>query len=59
MDRTEATQALAKMLAYLACGKMGEARSWAARLVDMMAAADLFPARTATIMDLMHHTEGN
>ena len=47
------------MLAYLACGKMGEARSWAARLVDMMAAADLFPARTATIMDLMHHTEGN
>ena len=36
MDRNEATRALAKVFAYLACGKPAEARTWAQVLIEWL-----------------------
>ena len=33
MDRQETAQAIAKVLAYLACGKREQARIWAQKLI--------------------------
>jgi hypothetical protein len=33
MDRQQAAQAIAKVFAYLACGKIDEARIWAHKLI--------------------------
>jgi len=33
MSRSEAAQAIAKVFAYLACGKIEAARDWASRLI--------------------------
>lgn len=41
IDRQEASRALGKILAYLAVGKMADARHWAGRLVGMLRAAGL------------------
>ena len=38
MDRTEATRALAKVFAYLACGKIEDARRHARPLIDWLEA---------------------
>jgi hypothetical protein len=39
MNRREANQALAKVIAYLECGKPANASEWADRLVGMIRAA--------------------
>ena len=36
MDRSEAAKCLAKVIAYLACGKVELAREWGDKLVDML-----------------------
>jgi hypothetical protein len=36
MDRAEAARCLAKVCAYLACGKIELAREWGDKLVDML-----------------------
>lgn len=36
VDRSEASRALAKALAYAACGKQGEAEAWARTLVELL-----------------------
>ena len=41
MDRTEASRCIAKIAAYLACGKTAEAQDWTARLVAMLRQAGL------------------
>ena len=41
MDRSSLNRALAKTLAYLACGKTADASSWAQQLVDALRAAGL------------------
>lgn len=39
IDRTEVNRALAKAIAYKACGKDDEAALWAAKLVTLLAGA--------------------
>ena len=39
MDRTEAARAVAKVCAYVACGKLADAKLWADRLRAMLASA--------------------
>jgi hypothetical protein len=41
MDRTEASRALGKVLAFLACGRREKAREWAGILVSMLRAEGL------------------
>ena len=41
LDRSLATQALCKALAYASCGKPVEARQWATKLVRMLQSAGL------------------
>lgn len=36
MDRSEASRCIAKVIAYLACGNMEQARVWARRLINML-----------------------
>ncbi len=36
IDRSEVNRALAKAIAYKACGKDGEANRWAIRLVELL-----------------------
>jgi hypothetical protein len=36
MDRSEAAKCLAKVIAYLACGKIDMAKVWGDKLVDML-----------------------
>lgn len=44
MDRSRINQALAKAIAYKACGKETEARQWAAHLLRLLEMADLLNA---------------
>ena len=39
MDRTELSRALAKAIAYAACGKVDESAMWLRKLVALFAAA--------------------
>lgn len=39
IDRSEVNRALAKAIAYKACGKEVEANRWAARLVNLLEAS--------------------
>ena len=41
IDRSEAARAMAKAIAYKACGKDAEAAEWAARLVHILECADI------------------
>jgi hypothetical protein len=41
IDRSEVSRALAKALAYKACGKQRDAEHWAARLVELLECADI------------------
>lgn len=41
IDRSEVSRALAKALAYKACGKDGDAMTWAAKLVDLLECAEI------------------
>ena len=41
MDRSAIAQALAKAIAYKACGKDEEARQWARRLIQLLQMADI------------------
>lgn len=41
INRTEVNRALAKAIAYKACGKDGDAMTWAAKLVDLLECADI------------------
>jgi len=41
MDRSLINQALAKAIAFKACGKDDEARRWARRLVELLELADI------------------
>ena len=41
MDRKAIATALAKAQAYTQCGKVEEARVWAARLVELLEAGDI------------------
>lgn len=41
VDRSEVSRALAKALAFKACGKDAQAQAWAARLVDLLECAEV------------------
>ena len=41
IDRSEVSRALAKAIAYKACGKDVQASRWAARLVQLLECADI------------------
>jgi hypothetical protein len=41
IDRSEVSRALAKAIAYKACGKDREAESWARKLVVLLECADI------------------
>lgn len=41
IDRSEVNRALAKAIAYKACGEEGKARDWVVRLVDLLETADI------------------
>ena len=41
IDRVEINRALAKAIAYQACGKQAEAEQWAAELVRLLECADI------------------
>lgn len=41
IDRSEVNRALAKALAYKACGKEPEAQAWAAELVRLLECAEI------------------
>lgn len=41
IDRTEAARALAKAIAFKACGKHSEAAVWAAKLVRLLQCAEI------------------
>lgn len=41
IDRSEASRALAKAIAYKNCGKQGEAEKWARMLVEQLECADI------------------
>lgn len=41
VDRSAAAQALAKAIAYKACGKDAEAAAWAAKLVRLLECAEI------------------
>lgn len=41
IDRTEVSRALAKAIAYKACGNEREAQAWAAKLVRLLECADI------------------
>lgn len=46
IDRSEINRALAKAIAYKACGKQREAELWAARLVELLECADILATTT-------------
>ncbi len=41
IDRIEVSRALAKAIAYKACGKQGEAEAWAEKLVRLLECANI------------------
>jgi hypothetical protein len=41
IDRSEVSRALAKALAYKACGKQRDAEVWAAKLVELLECANI------------------
>lgn len=41
VDRSEVSRAVAKAIAYKACGKDAEAAQWARRLVELLECADI------------------
>ena len=41
IDRTEASRALAKAIAFKSCGKDAEAADWARRLVEILECAEI------------------
>ena len=41
IDRSEASRALAKAIAYKQCGKQREAEEWARRLVELLECAEI------------------
>lgn len=41
IDRAEVSRALAKALAYKACGKDRDAEDWARKLVELLECADI------------------
>ena len=41
IDRTEASRALAKAIAFKQCGKDSEASDWARKLVELLECADI------------------
>lgn len=41
IDRSEASRAMAKAIAYKACGKDGEAANWARELVRILECAEI------------------
>lgn len=41
IDRSSASQALAKAIAYKQCGKDAEAAAWARRLVEILQCAEI------------------
>lgn len=41
MDRSEISRALAKALAYKACGQQEKAEAWARTLVELLECADI------------------
>lgn len=45
-DRSEINTALSKVLAYQACGKDGDAKSWARKLVTLLECADILTPET-------------
>lgn len=47
LDRSEISRALAKAIAYKQCGKDAKANAWAARLVELLGAAEILdPAQS-------------
>lgn len=44
IDRSEASRAMAKAIAFKACGKDQEAEAWARRLVEILECADILGA---------------
>lgn len=49
IDRSEVNRALAKAIAFKACGKDADAEIWAARLVELLECADILaPERRDT-----------
>ncbi len=45
IDRSEVDRALAKAIAYKACGKASKAKAWAAELVRLLECADILDTR--------------
>jgi hypothetical protein len=41
IDRSEASRALAKAIAFKQCGKQGDAEEWARKLVHLLQCADI------------------
>lgn len=41
IDRSEVNRALAKAIAFKACGKDGQAQHWARRLVELLECAEI------------------
>jgi len=41
IDRKATAQALAKAIAYKQCGEQAKAEQWAAKLVELLACADI------------------
>jgi len=41
IDRSKVSQALAKAIAYKACGKESDARQWARELIRLLEVADI------------------
>jgi Flp pilus assembly protein TadD len=41
IDRTEASRAMAKAIAYAQCGKQADAEEWARRLVEILKCAEI------------------
>jgi hypothetical protein len=54
IDRTEVSRALAKALAYKACGKDHLADQWAARLVMLLEAGRILSDRGAEMAEEAH-----
>jgi hypothetical protein len=50
IDRSEASRALAKAIAYKQCGKHASAELWAARLIGLLECHDIInPSRTGLV----------